>query len=682
MTRAVIGTDVAPGSEPASEPGSDHGSGPGYERATAEALADIFAPDGLLAMALPGFGYRPQQQAMAVAVAATLAAGDTLVCEAGTGVGKTFAYLAPALLSGRKVLISTGTRNLQDQLFHRDLPLMREVLGVAARISLLKGRANYLCLHRLANALEDDSRRDPALRALLNQVRDWGAATASGDISELPIPEDSPVWPAVTSTSDNCLGQGCPDWERCHLLEARRRAQEADLVVVNHHLLCADLALKDQGFGEVLPGADCFVIDEAHQLPEVASAFFGTALGSRALLDLVRDLEVEYRREAGDVPELPVRADALRRAVQDLRLALGEWDRRGPWRDIAEGPVAAAALADLGARLRSLESGLTAIKGRGKGLDACLTRCTDAAARLAELTGPAADQAIRWFETQGRGFRLHRTPIDVAGVFQAHRQRHRAAWVFTSATLAVGEGFDHFVAQLGLDGARCARWESPFDYPHQALWFVPRGLPDPADGAYGMRVAELALEILGLSRGRAFLLYTSHRSLREAAEWLGPRLPYPILVQGSAPRRDLLERFRRLGNAVLLGTASFWEGVDVRGEALSCVIIDKLPFASPGDPVLQARIDALRRSGGNPFQDFQLPQAVLALKQGAGRLIRDAADRGVLVVCDPRLLSRPYGHAFLASLPPMARTRDLEDVRRFFGSGSAGVGPPDGDPSA
>jgi ATP-dependent DNA helicase DinG len=631
-----------------------------------EGLAAIFAPDGLLARRLLGFGYRPQQQAMAVAVAATLHDGGTLVCEAGTGVGKTFAYLVPALLSGRRVLVSTGTRNLQDQLFHRDLPLMREVLGVPARIALLKGRANYLCLHRLGNALDEDARRDPSLCALLMQVRDWAAGTASGDIAELPIPEDSPVWPAATSTAENCLGQGCPQWDRCHLLAARRRAQEADLVVVNHHLLCADLALKDQGFGEVLPGADCFIIDEAHQLPEVASAFFGTALSARQILDLLRDLEIEYRREAGDVPQVPQRADALRRAVHELRLSLGEADRRGPWREIAEGTAAVAGLDALGCCLGALEAALNAIKGRGKGLDACLTRCTDAVGRLDDLTGPDANEAIRWFETQGRGFRLHRTPLEVAGVFQSYMQRHSAAWVFTSATLAVGEGFDHFIGRLGLEGARCARWESPFDYPAQALWYVPRGMPDPADVDYGRRVAELAVEILGLSRGRAFLLFTSHRALREAAAWLAPNLEYPLLIQGSAPRAELLERFRRLGNAVLLGTASFWEGVDVRGDALSCVIIDKLPFASPGDPVLQARIDALRRSGGNPFRDFQLPQAVIALKQGAGRLIRDAADRGVLVVCDPRLLSRPYGHAFLDSLPPMARSRDLEDVRRFF----------------
>jgi ATP-dependent DNA helicase DinG len=485
-------------------------------------------------------------------------------------------------------------------------------------------------------------------------------------VAELSLPEDAPIWPLVTSTSENCLRQDCPEWGRCHLLEARRRAQEADLVVINHHLLCADLVLKDEGFGEILPGADCVLVDEAHQLPEVAGGFFGTAVSGRQLLDLGRDLETECRREVGDTPWLQERTTDLQRAVLDLRLALGEEQRRGPWREIAADAMAEAGLAEVRERLTELHTGLAAIEGRGKGLDACLARCLELDERLALLAEEGAADSVRWFETQGRGFRLHRTPLSVADIFQDHMQRHPAAWVFTSATLAVGDSFEHFARQLGLDDARTARWDSPFDYPRQALWFVPRGMPDPASAEYVEAVVTLAAQVLEYSRGRAFLLFTSHRALRQAAELLAPRIEYPLLMQGSAPRAELLERFRRQGNAVLLATASFWEGVDVRGEALSCVIIDKLPFASPGDPVLAARIDALRQGGGNPFRDLQLPQAVIALKQGAGRLIRDAADRGVLVVCDPRLLSRPYGHAFLSSLPPMARTRDLGDVERFF----------------
>ena len=630
-------------------------------------LADVFGPHGLLARQLQGYAHRSQQQAMGECIAQVIRGAGTLVCEAGTGTGKTFAYLVPALLSGRKVLISTGTKNLQDQLFHRDLPLVRKALGVPVRVALLKGRANYLCRHRLRLALEEPGRSDPQLRGELRQVQEWSKATRRGDCAELAIPEDAPVWPLVTSTSDNCLGSSCPDWQDCHLVEARREAQAADLVVVNHHLFCADLALRDEGFGEILPGADCFILDEAHQLPEVASSFFGTAVSARQLLDLVRDTELEYRREAGDVPELPERAAGLRRAVQDLRLGLGEGDRRGPWQELQSDAAVVSALEALARRLAALAAGLKALEGRGKGLDACRARGDDLAARLALLVGDDSPEQVRWFETQGRGFRLHQTPLQVAQVFRDQRARGRAAWIFTSATLAVGGRFDHFATQLGIEAARTERWDSPFDYAHQALWFVPRGMPDPSDTQYNARVLELARELIGYSRGRAFLLFTSYRALRQVAEGLEGRVEYPVLVQGSAPRAELLERFRRLGNAVLLGTASFWEGVDVRGEALSCVVIDRLPFASPGDPVLAARIEALRRRGGNPFREIQLPQAVIALKQGAGRLIRGAEDRGVLVVCDPRLLGRSYGHSFLDSLPPMRRTRELEEVRDFFG---------------
>ncbi len=634
-------------------------------------LSDVFGPRGALAERLPGFAYRAQQQAMAERIARVLEAGQTLICEAGTGTGKTFAYLVPALLSGRKVLISTGTKNLQDQLFHRDLPLVREALSVPVRAALLKGRSNYLCRHRLSLSLADPASWDPDTRRLLRQVQDWSKATRRGDIAELTIPEDAPVWPAVTSTSDNCLGQTCPDWQVCHLVAARREAQAADVVVVNHHLFCADLALKDEGFGEILPGADCFILDEAHQLPEVASSFFGTAVSGRQLLDLARDTELEYQREAGDVPELPERAAGLRRAAQELRLRLGETSRRGPWFELVADPAVISALDSLSRRLRALAEGLRALEGRGKGLDACLLRAGDLAARLALLTAEESPEQVRWYETQGRGFRLHQTPLQVADVFREQFARTRAAWVFTSATLAVGEGFGHFAGQLGIDSTISERWDSPFDYSSQALWFVPRGMPDPSDQAYNERVLDLVCELVGYSRGRAFVLFTSYRALREVAAGLEGRIDYPVLIQGTAPRAELLERFRELGDAVLLGTSSFWEGVDVRGEALSCVIIDRLPFASPGDPVLAARIEALRRQGGNPFRDFQLPQAVIALKQGAGRLIRGSEDRGVLVVCDPRLLGRSYGHTFLASLPPMARTRDIAEVRDFFSLGAA-----------
>jgi ATP-dependent DNA helicase DinG len=630
-------------------------------------IAEVLGLDGLLCRYLEGYTFRPQQLAMAEAVAETLDQGGVLVTEAGTGTGKTFAYLVPALLSGRKVVISTGTKNLQDQLFHRDLPLIRDALALPAQVALLKGRANYLCIHRMENALLEGRLRSRQAVEHLLDVQGWSGSTESGDIAELSsVPEDAEIWPLVTSTTDNCLGQDCPAYSKCHLVEARRRAQEADLVVINHHLLCADFSLKEEGFGELLPSADCFIVDEAHQLPGTASNFFGLTVSGRQLSELARDTETEYLREAGDMPEVPNRAAALGKAVRDLRLAFGVELRRGSWTELNRERSVGSALDRLREELGRLGSALELIKERGKGLESCSDRCQQLQLELANLCEENEGNDVRWFETFRQSFRLNRTPLDISRLFQTQMERHPASWVFTSATLAVGEDFYHFQDQLGLNGANTARWESPFDYPNQALWYVPRDMPEPRSAEYMDAVLDVVVPVVEASRGRAFLLFTSHRALRIAAEALESRLDFPLLVQGSAPKNELLDRFRRHGDAILLGTASFWEGVDVRGEALSCVVIDKLPFASPGDPVLQARIDALKQRGGNPFMEYQVPQAAIALKQGAGRLIRDEADRGVLVICDPRLLKKGYGHTFLNSMPPMARTRELADVQRFF----------------
>ncbi len=628
-------------------------------------LDEILGPDGLLSRHIPGFAFRPQQLGMAQAVERAIEQDRVLVSEAGTGTGKTFAYLVPALLSGKKIIVSTGTRNLQDQLFHRDLPLVRDTLGSPARIALLKGRANYLCPQRMDSA--GASGRLPTQQVgQLMRVRDWAGRTRSGDIAELGLPEDAGIWPHVTSTSDNCLGQDCPELPRCHLAEARRKAQEADLVVVNHHLLCADLALKDGGFGEILPGADCFILDEAHQLPDVAGNFFGLSLSHRQLMDLARDVETAYLKDARDAPGVADGVETLKKAVRDFRLGFGPEPRRGPWRDIENDNGIQQSMSALGDALAQLAAVLGNLEGRSKDLDHCRGRSAELKLLLDTLAGVESENAIRWYETHKQGFRLNQTPLEVAEVFQAQMGAHRGSWIFTSATLAVGESFQHFQQQLGIPEADTGRWDSPFDYARQALLLLPEGLPEPSAPDFDRRVMELALPVLEASGGRAFLLFTSHRALQLAAQWLERRSAFPLMVQGSAPRAELLERFRRSGNGVLLGTSSFWEGVDVRGQALSCVIIDKLPFASPGDPVMQARIDSLRRHGGNPFRDYQLPQAVIALKQGAGRLIRDERDHGVLVVCDPRLLTRSYGRAFLASLPAMRRSRRLADVQAFF----------------
>ncbi|QFY88452.1 ATP-dependent DNA helicase [Magnetovirga frankeli] len=632
-------------------------------------MAEVFAPDGLLANKIPGFNYRSQQAEMALLVEQILNSQDNLVVEAGTGTGKTFAYLAPAMLARRKVVISTGTKNLQDQLFQRDLPLLREALGIPIKAALLKGRANYLCPHRLAKAPFDPRSRSREMTDLLQRVRAWSNRTDSGDIAELSdIPEQTELWPLITSSNENCLGQDCPEIAYCHLVEARRRAQEADLVVINHHLLCADFALKAGGFGELLPDADAFVIDEAHQLPEVAGDFFGDSIGGRQLTELARDVETEYAKDVGDMPVLLEKTAALVKQVRDLRLLFGLDSRRGAWKELEQDESLQQGISAVGEALEVLIAGLDKLKGRSKGLDACQERAQALLLTWCHISQNQGDEDIRWFETYTQSFRLNRTPLDVAALFAKAMEDHPANWVFTSATLAVGGNFDHFCSRLGLKQPRTALWDSPFDYPNQALWYVPRGLPDPRSSGddYSRAVVEYARPVLQASRGRAFILFTSHRALRLAAGLLAEQLDFPLFIQGDAPKGELIERFRQSGNGILLGTSSFWEGVDVKGEALSLVIIDKLPFASPGDPVLQARLEAMKRRNQNPFFHYQVPQAAIALKQGAGRLIRDGSDRGVLMICDPRLLRRGYGQIFLDSMPNFARTRQLADVERFF----------------
>jgi ATP-dependent DNA helicase DinG len=629
-------------------------------------LAAIFGPRGRLAKHLHHFGARPQQLDMAIRVAEVMAAAETLICEAGTGTGKTLAYLIPALLSGRKVVVSTGTRNLQDQLFHQDVPLARRLLGLPTRIALLKGRSNYLCVQRLAQAAADPELSRAGQGAVLARVRDWAKVTRDGDIAELGLPEQAMIWPLVTSTTDNCLGQECPRLSDCHLAAARRLAQQADLVVINHHLLCADMAMRQEGLGEVLPGAECFIIDEAHQLPEVAGMFFGGTLSSHQILAFIRDLTVDIAREGAGLLDLSAPLGQLHSALHALRLALGHEDRRATWAEVRTDPAVDEARLALAEPLSDIDRALEAIAGLSKALDHDRARCRDLVQRLV-LFGEAEDQGqLCWFDARGRSFRLHQTPLEVADLFQNHRQQLPAAWVFTSATLAVGESFSHFIHQLGLEGAQTARWDSPFDHARQALWYLPTGIPEPAAPEHDPWVAELVRELAPVTEGRMFVLFTSHRALRLVAARLEGQLDYPLLIQGQAPRAELIRQFRDHGHAILLGSVSFWEGVDVRGEALSCVIVDKLPFASPGEPLMQARLQALRDAGSQPFRDFQLPRAVIALKQGAGRLIRDTTDRGLFVLCDPRVMTRSYGQTFIRSLPPMTRTGVFAEVQAFF----------------
>jgi len=627
----------------------------------------LLGAEGPFAREVPNFAARTTQQRMADAVSEAIESHDALVVEAGTGTGKTFAYLVPALLSGKRVIVSTGTRNLQDQLFHRDLPRVLSILGAKADVALLKGRANYLCRYRLQQTVESGQFKSRTQVDDLQKVRAWGARTRSGDRAELvEVPEGSPLWPRVTSTAENCLGTECPLYDDCFVFKARRRAQDADLTVVNHHLLLSDLALKREGFGAILPEAEAYVLDEAHQLPELAGQYFSVGISARQVKELVADTLAECAGQPGALALLQPVLDSVNEALRKARLAFDTLPKRGAFAQLEADAGAAEALENLGESLNDLAGVLMGQAERSKGLASVHARCVVLDQRLQRIAGRDGEDEVRWYELSDHGFELSATPLDLAPQLQTLRDATDAAWIHTSATLAVAGHFDHFTRQMGLVDPVTLDLGSPFDYVHQALCWLPQGLPEPAARDYTQRVIDILRPVLEASKGRAFLLFTSHRALRLAADLLLDG-PWPLFVQGSAPRHQLLSDFRDSGNGVLLGAASFWEGVDVAGEALSVVVIDKLPFASPDDPVLQARLDAVRRAGGNPFRDWQIPAAAIALKQGAGRLIRDVHDRGVLVLCDPRITTRAYGKLFLASLPPMPRTRDVVDVQAFFG---------------
>ncbi len=643
---------------------------------------DIFGADGPLALGVPGFSVRPEQIGMATRVAQALRTGSHLIVEAGTGIGKTYAYLVPALLSGRRIIVSTGTRTLQDQLFARDLPTVTAALGCPVRVALLKGRSNYLCLHRLELAEQQATLRtlERDVAVALPKVRAWAQVTSSGEIAELAqLGEGAAVWPWVTSTRDNCLGAQCPRFERCHLVHARRAAQAAEVVVVNHHLLMADLVLKETGF-DLLPGVQAVIVDEAHQLADVASVFLGFALSTRQLQALCRDLSAE--RAAGNVVLDRAPLELLIERVAHLQQAFARADQR--WEFHAWPDAAIAALELLRDALDGLLTWLDSPLQQSAAATTLQRRSHELQLRVRVLLQTPAEQqgngeaGVRWAQASAEHAALHFVPVDVASQLAGLIEAQGGAWICASATLSVAGDFSHFRNRVGLHAADVVEFGSPFDYARQALLYLPPDLEPPASPRHTQQVIEAALPVLQASGGRAFLLFTSHRALREAAQLLngplGSEIEYPVLVQGDAPREALLKRFRELGNAVLLGTSSFWEGVDVQGAALSVVIIDKLPFAVPEDPVLKARLAAIEQRGGNPFMEEQLPQAVLTLKQGVGRLLRAHEDFGVIVLCDQRLRSRGYGRTFLDSLPPMPRTERLAEVRAFLQEKFAAAG--------
>jgi ATP-dependent DNA helicase DinG len=642
-------------------------------------LDEIFSTDGPFFNVLPHYRPRAQQLEMSRAIFSALERRARLVAEAGTGTGKTLAYLTPTLMFGGKVIVSTGTKTLQDQLFHRDIPAVRAALARPITVALLKGRANYVCPYHLERALSEGrfKSREDALHlhaiARFSVISDSGDRMACGD-----VPEDAPAWAWATSTRDNCLGGDCPHHKACFVLKARKNALEADLVVVNHHLFFADVWLKDEGAGELLPASNAVIFDEAHQLPATAALFFGETVTTGMLLDLCRDVRVEASINAADFADLPHAVGELEIAAKQVRLSLGPAQARMPAARGLERSEFRAALDELVSTLAKLDALLESQAERSDELEKLHARCHEAAGRIERWLSPPGQSAetpdaviVRWLEAATHSVLFHATPLNAGELFARQIEDDARAWIFTSATLSVRKDFSHYLHEIGLKEAETAVWDSPFDYEKQALLYVPEAMPDPNSPGYTEAVVNAAWPVLQASGGGAFLLFTSLRAMNEAYRLLQARMTesetaFPLLLQGDKSRTDLLDDFRRLGNAVLLGSQSFWEGVDVAGDALSLVVIDRLPFQPPDDPVLAARMEAMKRAGKNPFFDYQLPHAVISLKQGAGRLIRRESDRGVLMICDPRLVEKPYGRRIWQALPPMKRTRKREDAVAFF----------------
>jgi ATP-dependent DNA helicase DinG len=638
-------------------------------------LASHFGPGGTFERALEGWRVRAQQLEFAEAVMAAIESSGVLIAEAGTGTGKTFAYLVPALVEGGRVIVSTGTKTLQDQLFHRDLPLVRDALGVPASIALLKGRANYVCLHHLEEAAGSGTFATREEARDLQAIVRFAAGTGSGDRAECTsVPEVSGAWARATSTRENCLGAKCRHYEDCFVMRARKAANDADLVVVNHHLFFADLVLRDEGVTDLLPSANTLVFDEAHHLPDLARLFFGETVSTAQVVELARDARAAQILHAKESPRIGEVALAADRGARDVRIALGTGPGRFNAAQADANATLGAALDALEARLGELAEVLGAQAERAEELRNAHGRALALQEAFAAWRAGAQEGAVRWIEAYAQSAALNRTPLDVGPIFAQQVAGPKRAWIFTSATLSVGGDFRHYQSELGLAEALTRSWESPYDFENQALLYVPEGLPEPNTPGYTEAVIDAAFPVVRASQGRAFLLFTSlrametgHARLREKLAQAG--LDWPVLLQGTAGKNELLERFRDTPNAILVGSQSFWEGVDVKGEALSLVVIDKLPFSPPDDPVLAARIEQIDRAGGNAFMEYQVPRAVIALKQGAGRLIRDEKDRGVLMICDPRLITKAYGKRIWRALPPFRRSRREEDAVGFFGAG-------------
>ena len=631
-------------------------------------LSHIFSLNGQLSQNIKDFSPRTEQLSMAQAVGDTIYNKSSLVIEAGTGTGKTLAYLAPVLLFNKKTIISTGSKNLQDQLFNRDLPAIKKALNFTGKIALLKGRANYLCLERLDQVIAQGVLGDKSVLTDLSKVRKWNNSTKTGDFTEcVELAEDSPIISQLTSTTESCLGADCPNYNECYVAAARRKALNADLVVINHHLFFADMAVKETGFGELIPHAEVIIFDEAHQLPDIASQYFGQSLTSRQLFDLCKDINIDYRTELKDMLQLGSTSDTLLKVVQDFRLLLGEENNtRGNWREFYKQSAVKKAFDLLQEKINFLSEVIKLTLGRSQTLDSIFERVESIKSQLKRLTETNIVGFCYWYEGNARQFGLHITPLTVADKFGEQMKIKEAAWIFTSATLEVGGTFNHFCQRLGIEHATQKILHSPFNYPEQSLLYVPRYLPTTNKTHTLTSLGEMLLPVIEANKGRCFVLCTSYTMMRGLAEYFREKSMLSILVQGETSKGKLLEQFTYTSHSVLVATSSFWEGIDVRGDALSLVIIDKLPFTAPDDPLLKARIEDCKLQGGDPFNDIQIPEAVITLKQGVGRLIRGVSDRGVVIICDNRLVMRNYGETFLKSLPNSSRTRDLNKVIQFL----------------
>ena len=635
-----------------------------------ESITQFFADGGNLSQAIEGYQPRDEQIMMAQAIAEAVEEHDTLIVEAGTGTGKTFAYLVPALLSKRKTLISTGTKHLQDQLFEKDIPLLKGLIKHPISTALLKGRSNYLCLYRTKTLRARGRFENKKQVEQFFRIERFAGQDATGDITQLSGITETELWPQVTSTTENCLHNECPDFEECFVFKARKKAMDSDVVVINHHLLCADLALKQDGFGEILPEAEIIIIDEAHQLAETAGLFFSTQLSTKQFHDWIDDLNKAIAVEAADFSGHDTAADALFKALTDLRKALPQYNQRYALSEFEENPIITGLFQEIYDIAKTILLIVDPLKIRAQIFMKLVERLEEIVMTwkillLSEKT-PDSVNAINWLETYTFNITFHSTPLDISEQFRKNSGSLNASWIFTSATLAVKDDFSYFCRPLGLSKKNTLKLDSPFDYPRTSLLYHPDHLPLPSDPKFLPEMIEAVLPVIDIAKGRSFILFTSYRALNEAKELLKQKMDYPLFVQGDMPKMQLIEAFKASGNGILLGTMSFWEGVDVKGDALSCVIIEKFPFSSPGDPIEQAKMDLIREQGYDPFSTYQLPKAIIALKQGVGRLIRDHDDYGVLVIADTRLSKSRYGKRFLDSLPPMTKTLKPERIERFF----------------